>query len=266
MRLQQYGCLMSPTSGPTPWHELPFYGQEVEQAPDERLASRGAVVVLLAVLVAVLVVPALAKSQARDVTAPATPVDEPVLTPVADDVDLPRAYVIGVFGPGEAVVPGVRGVRLLYASSNGMPVLVDLDTGDRRQLFIEDDWRLYEFLIEKGEIVSRGDGGHTWPVAGDRAIAVTAVRTDQSATGQPEVAICFAGRCEPPPAGEPIISGIDSIRSLDRAVDPMVAQLFDPDVWPRAGRWIEAPPVSGLDLRLPVPADDTAIWLVEQPG
>ncbi len=260
---------MRPSPGPTAWHELPFYGQQLDEVPDERLAPRGAVLALFGVLIAVLLLPALSWSGSADRLAPepAAPTTvEPAPAPSTDEADLPRAYLVGVFGPGEAVLPGVRGVSLLYTSSTGWPVLIDLDTGHRRQLFIDGEWRLYEFLIERGEIVSGKGEGHTWPEAGARAIPVTAVRTDRSALGPPEVAICFAGRCDPPPPGEPIISGIDSIRSLDRTVDPAVAELFDPDVWPREGRWIEAPHASGLDLRLPIPADDAAIWLVEQPG
>lgn len=258
---------MRPSPGPTPVDELPFYGQQLDHTPDERFASRGTVMALLAGLVAVLLLPALSSSGSPTIADPAAfVIEEPVLAASADDPALPRAFVIGAPGPGAAVVPGMAGVSVFYASAAGVPVLVDLDTGNRRQLLVEDEWRWYEFLIESGEIVSGKDAGHSWPVATDRAIAVAAVRTGLSPSGDWEIALCVAGRCEPPPPGEAIISGIDTIRALDRQIDPAIADMFDPEVWPRDGRWIQAPPVSGLDLRLPIPADDAAIWLVEQPG
>ncbi len=259
-----------------PLEELPFYGQQPEQASDERVAPGGVVVALLAALAAILVLPAVssgfAAPSADRAEAPGAPireaaVDEPAsVPPSVDGPAVPRAYVIGVPGPGEAVLPGVSGVSLLYTSVTGLPVLVDLDTGNRRQLVVEDDWRWYEFLIERGEIVRRPDTRHTWPVATDRALPVTAVRTRQDASGAWMIALCFASRCAPPPPGETIVIGIDSIRALDESVDPVIAELFDPDVWPRQGRWIQASAASGLDLRLPAPADEAAVWLVEQPG
>jgi hypothetical protein len=47
--------------------------------------------------------------------------------------------------------------------------------------------------------------------------------------------------------------------------DAAIASLFDPTIWTQDGNWMLPPESSGLDVRLPIPAAHSSIYLIHQP-
>ena len=185
------------------------------------------------------------------------------------------SYLARVPGPDVPIFADVNGVSLLYVSILGHPTLVDLDTGNRSELHVADDADRYLFMIERGQVVT-GDPtrNRSRTPAGDRAFTVLAYRSALQWSdivdpyGEPAMNVepmCGVLGCSLPAMGSPASQDGDIIRLLDPEADAEIASLFDPTVWTREDRWMLAPANSGLDLRLPIPAEHSAIYLIYQP-
>ena len=79
------------------------------------------------------------------------------------------------------------------------------------------------------------------------------------------VPMCGPLGCSLPAMGPPVSQGGDIIRLLNPEADAAIASLFDPSIWTRDDRWMLPPANSGLDVRLPIPAEHSAIYLIYQP-
>jgi len=185
------------------------------------------------------------------------------------------SYLARVPGPDVPLVADVDGVSLLYVSILGHPTLSDLDTGDRSEIHMARDTDRYLFMIEQGQVVTGNptvDRSRT--PAGDRAFTVLAYRAapawfdiidppiGQSLNVEP---MCGPLGCSLPAMGPPISQGGDIIRLLNPEADAAIASLFDPSIWTRDDRWMSPPANSGFDVRLPIPADHSPIYLIYQP-
>lgn len=274
---------------PVPQIEMIF-----EESTPDGLAPGGAAsgswylaVVLVAVVGGTLLLRSLGTPVERPEAAPSPPAPTTRADPAPSNDSLPTtptdsaprshpAFLARIPGSGQEVLPDVEGLSLLYVSSRGHPTLIDLDTGDRSELYVSDDWNRYVFMVERGRVVTGDPGSEpTRDPAGDRAFAVVAYRTVSGGSGArgldatPSMRltpVCGEMGCSFPPTGLPISYGGDSIRPFDEVADPRVASIFDPGIWTRDGSWMLAPAESGLDLRFPVPADHSPIWLIHQPA
>jgi hypothetical protein len=199
-------------------------------------------------------------------TAPATPVGVRFEEP---------SYLARVPGPQAPLVADVSGVSLLYVSILDHPTLVDLDSGNRSELHVADETDRYLFMIEQGQVVT-GDPTieRSRVPAGGRAFTVLAYRSAAQWSdivdpyGQRALNIepmCGPPGCALPAMGPPASQGGDIIRLLDPVADAAIASLFDPTIWTQDGNWMVPPASSGLDVRLPIPAAHSSIYLIHQP-
>ena len=173
----------------------------------------------------------------------------------------PPVRLAEVPGPDRAMVSGVTGLSVLYVSAFGHPTLVDLETGDRTELHISDDQDRLLFIVEQGRVVdvpvvAIESGGRAFGVVAERAVTPSEMGVTP---------MCGALGCSLPPMGPPVSQGGDIIRILSPEADADVAALFDPAVWRRQDGWMVAPETLGPDVRLPAPADHSAIYLIHQP-
>lgn len=185
------------------------------------------------------------------------------------------SYLARVPGPQAPLVTDVSGVSLLYVSILDHPTLVDLDSGNRSELHVADQTDRYVFMIEQGQVVTGDPTTERSRIpAGGRAFTVLAYRSVVQWSdivdpyGPPVLNVepmCGPPGCALPAMGPPVSQGGDIIRLLDPVADAAIATLFDPTIWTQDGNWMLPPASSGLEVRLPIPAAHSAIYLIHQP-
>lgn len=181
--------------------------------------------------------------------------------------------VVGAPGPGVPLLGAETDIAVLYVNSIGRPTLIDLDTGQRREVEISPLRAQDSFLVEHGDVVSH-DRAYLAPAAAtDRAIRILVERPDR-ATPSGGVSrdldgpvLCLQSvRCpEIRWTQTSFGDGTDTVATLDAGLYPDVAAFFDLDDWIEDGRWLIAPDRVGVNFRLPAPLPSSTFWLIHQP-
>lgn len=176
--------------------------------------------------------------------------------------------VTGRPGAQEAVDESLRGVSLLYVNDHLRATVVDLTTGDRRELSVASTRGLDVFLLEGGQIVAETDNTGL-PETRGRAFQI-AIVTDGSV--EPRLVagpvLCATGDGCPNAAWTSGRFGDDErfVESLRSPGDPLrlIADFVGAATWTADGRFT----IFELDddeLRVPTPDADTAVWRAVEP-
>jgi len=182
--------------------------------------------------------------------------------------------VSGAPGPDAPIFSAESGLTLLYVNTIGRPTIVDLDSGDRREVDISRSRPYDSFLVEGGEVVSEDRDYLAEARATDRAIVVhvhqPGIGADASDVTVPVGAegphLCIGDCASLRWTSESLSDGLDIVETLDAAKYPQIAGLFEPTGWAREGRWLLAPDDLGLNFRIPAPAESATIWIIYQPN
>lgn len=183
-------------------------------------------------------------------------------------------HVIGRPGPQVPARPSLEGWTLIYVNDQRRPTIVDLSTGDQRELVVAETRPEDVVLVEGGRIVAATDDGEL-DTATSRAFPVTIVREVTDAPvpiAPPAPVLCVVAR---PCLDRPWTSGRfgderSSIASQGAGTDPVgvLADLLGARDRESDGRWTTF--VLGGDgvasIRLPTPADDAVVWALEERG
>ncbi len=180
--------------------------------------------------------------------------------------------VSGAPGPGVPLLGAETDMALLYVNSIGRPTLIDLDTGQRREIEISPLRRRDSFLIEHGDVVGTDREYLASAPATDRAIRVEVERPGRTAQARSSPisdgpVLCLGSRGCPQSRWTQTTyrDGTDTVATLDAGGHPDVAELFDLTDWTVDGRWLLAPDRLGLDFRIPAPSPTATVWVIHQP-
>lgn len=162
---------------------------------------------------------------------------------------------------------------LLYVNDYGRPTIVDLTTGDQREVLIADGRSQDMFKLEFGRIVTTDSERSDLPLSIGRSIGVMGVRAGSAIEDNGESSIilcidgtgCSEGSMTPNALGNQldIATRLDSSRSAQFAI----AALLGVQNWTTEHRWTLFnfdPDDPDQVLRIPTPHPNGAIWLVSQ--
>ena len=211
--------------------------------------------------------------------------------PVLADDHAP--HIIGRPGLGEPVRDDLANMTVVYVNDLGRPTVIDLSTGDQRELDISLLRARDDFLVEFGRVVVPADSNLDRPKSQGRAFEFTVERTRAQAgvpvsdgqlarvNGLPlreptGPTLCLdVGGC----SGAALLTGtfggeLDWLRSMETADNPtaVLAQILGSSQWSPTDRWTVyvlgndvLPDQDGqIELRLPTPLSTTVVWVIEQ--
>ena len=206
----------------------------------------------------------------RDVTAVTTASGNQGWPDLPEDRD--PSYV-GRPGSDEPVRSFLAGKTLLYVNDFGRPTVIDLTTGNQREVLIADGRNLDTFELEFGQIVTSEPGRSDLPLSIGRSIGVIGVRagSDVETENESAIVLCIdtSGCRTSPPSNTVLANSLDSATQLDssRGGAEAIADLIGASDWSAEHRWTLFP----LDaddpervLRIPTPLPSATIWLVSQ--
>jgi hypothetical protein len=175
---------------------------------------------------------------------------------------------------------------LVYVNDVGRPTVVDLATGDQRELLVAAGRALDTFLVLDGKVVTKDPERSVLPLAGEEPFEVTVYRTESGISGPQSVdpirdvtgpTLCLdAHGCNGrvvTQGGYSLVSGTAMVigESWPGSGDPgtveIVGNFIDSPGWTTKGRWTlfsmssdpQAEPV-----QLPTPMAETTVWVFTQ--
>ncbi len=191
-------------------------------------------------------------------------------------------HVAGRPGPQEPVTDGSIGRTLVYVNGSGRPTVIDLATGDQRELDIAGPRDRDTFLVEYGRVVAEPGSDADLPKSGGRAFRFTVERTTVPGTvssADRDAAISLTGPTicldEGGCTGAPLLTGtfgddlnrVTSMHAADSALQA-IAEVVGSDRSRRDGRWtffsLDTGVDAGAEWRVPTPMRSTVVWLIEQ--
>ena len=198
-----------------------------------------------------------------------TTIPEPFI-PWPDPPEDHDPHVIGRPGPGAPVAPELDGQTLVYVNERLRPTVVDLSTGDQRELDIAETRVAERFLLENGRIVVTDVLDPDFPISAGQAFVFQVVVDGAAAVDAgpvPTLCLTPAAAC----ADRPWTSGSfgDQERgasSLDGPPSAAIAAHLGSITWSQSARWttFELDAEMG-SLRVPTPASHSVVWLVTEP-
>ena len=200
------------------------------------------------------------------------PIGAEGFTPWPDPPEDHDPHVIGRPGSGEPVRPDLVGQSLVYVNEQLRPTVIDLSTGDQRELDIAATRPSDRFLVEHGRVVVDDVLDPDLPVTAGHAFVFQVVvdgDADTTSAG-PSPTLCLmreSGCAEWPWTTGWFGDDERSAQSID-GVDPSgsIARLIGSEVWMRDGRWTTFEHADGgPPLRVPTPVSRAVVWLVSEP-
>ncbi len=191
-------------------------------------------------------------------------------------------HVAGRPGPQEPVADELSGLALVYVNDRGRPTVIDLSTGDQRELDIAGPRNRDTFLVEFGRVVATPGSDVDLPKSSGRAFRFTAERTAvpgtvaadgeefEAAPSGPTVCLDEGG-C----LGAAFLSGsfgddMNRVSALDDAESPSqaIAAVIGSEWWRTEGRWtfFSLDPSAGANtqLRVQSPMNNAVVWVIDQ--
>ncbi len=183
---------------------------------------------------------------------------------------------VGRPGNDEPVRNHLVDKTLLYVNEFGRPTIVDLTTGDQREVLIAEERSQDRFELEFGQIVTSEPTRSDLPLSMGRSFVVTGMKAGAEADPEGSIVICIDGpgcRGETTLASSEVLilssGGADSATQLPtlRGAQDAIAQLLGFEDWSIDHRWTlfgANPAGSDVALKIPTPHPEAAVWLIEQ--
>lgn len=180
---------------------------------------------------------------------------------------------LGRPGSGDPVRSDLVDKTLLYVNDFGRPTIVDLTTGDQREVLIADSHSQGSFELEFGQIVTTDTERSDLPLSIGRSIGVMGKRAGSVIEDNDEysIVLCIDG---PGCSGETILlipnpAVLDSAALLDTSngVEAAIAQLLRAEVWSTDHRWtLFAMDSDDEDqsFKIPTARPEAVVWLISQ--
>ncbi len=210
-----------------------------------------------------------------------------------------KSYVMGRPGPQVPVRDALSNQALMYVNDRHNPTVIDLATGDQRELGVSEARTSDRFLVEFGAIVTADPTnanlpqhhGRSFTVSVHRGVPGEASRSSIPSPAQIDEPLLLGPRLCLDTGGCPGLrwtSGVfgdefDNMRSLNEgnsnisAFFPVhaIAGYLGAQSWTTDGRWttyvLDADPAENVDpaagpksLRIPTPNADAVVWVIEQ--
>jgi hypothetical protein len=187
-------------------------------------------------------------------------------------VDRDPSYV-GRPGSDEPVRSFLVDKTLLYVNDHGRPTIVDMTTGDQREVLIADGRSQGMFELEFGQIVTSDDERSGLPPSVGRSIGVIGVTAGLEVENVDEssIILCIDGASCPAGSASStsLANSLDMATQLDSSsgAEVAIAEFLRVSTWTTDHRWT----IFSFDLedpqhvlRIPTPLPNTVIWLVSQ--
>lgn len=180
-------------------------------------------------------------------------------------------HVIGRPGAGQPIRADLAGVTLVYVNDQLRPTVIDLSTGDQRELDVAETRVSDTFLVENGRVVVTDELDPDLPLSAGNAFVFRVV-VDGAAPVEPGPVPTLCLTSEPGCGDRPWTSGRfgDGERSAESidGIEPTaaIAATVGAARWTRDGRWITLELEGMTDgLRVPSPFDGAVVWAVVEP-
>jgi hypothetical protein len=199
--------------------------------------------------------------------------------------------------PGSTVTKAAfAGYSLLYVNDIGRPTLVDLSSGDQREVTLARTRQTDSFLVEFGRVVSDDPNDVSHPSAGPRSFRVvvesnvvesnatdasTISPVDANASGAgasptewdigPTLCVNPAGCSNNRWEHGAFTDGVDRVESLETELAPVavIARFLNATSWSADERWTiytVGGPDGTTEIRFPTPLRTATIWSIYQPN
>jgi len=204
-------------------------------------------------------------------TVPSGLIDE-VFIPWPDPPEDHDPHVSGRPGSGEPISAALTGQTLVYVNDRSRPTLIDLSTGDQRELDIATTRAVDSFLVEGGKVVVDDPLDPDFPLRAGRAFVFNVAldgATELVERGpSPTVCLVADSGCAARPWTTGQFGEVDlGVQSFDGPPLEALAARLGADSWIAGDRWttFELPLDEGsASVRLPSPAGHAVVWLITE--
>jgi hypothetical protein len=194
-------------------------------------------------------------------------------------------HVTGRPGAQKPLKPWFDVETLIYVNESGRPTVINLSTGDQREVVVAPNRQSDRFLVEDGRIVTDDPQQSQFPLSEGRSFEVQVYRTPLPLSTQSTApngplsqsgpTLCLdTGGCE----GSVRTQGGLSLRSgkalvISGGMEPAetIAKLLESDSWVTNGRWtiysLSAPSSDddpGEAVQIPSPMARSLVWIISQ--